>query len=54
MRGEAVEAHMWGLCVMEMRIQQQCLDSNLDQPASGNRKVICPRVTTSQSGTTGA
>lgn len=44
---------MWRLCVMEYRIQQKCLDSNLDQPASGNGKVICPCMPTSQSGTIG-
>lgn len=43
-----------GDCVWwKHRIQQKWLDSNLDQPASGNGKVICPCVPTSQSGTTG-
>lgn len=49
MTGEAVEVHMWGLCVMQMQ-EQQRLDSNLEQPALGNRKVLCPSAPTSQSG----
>lgn len=40
MRGEAAEAYMWRLCVMKGQ-DTAAPDPNSDQPASGNRKVIC-------------